>query len=224
MKLSLRTRHGLAVMGFVLVALLVAACGSSGNSGSGSGSANSGSANAGSPATGTNASASSSNSALSVAKGSAGTYLVGAKGRALYLWEADSTNKSHCAGSCLSVWPAATVSGKPQLGHGVNASDVGTIMTAGKKQLTYDGHPLYYYAGDTSAGSTRGQGSNGFGAKWWLVTPSGSAITSSGGSSGSSGSGGPYSGSGGSSGPYSGSSGSSGGSGSSGSGGGSSWG
>jgi hypothetical protein len=47
----------------------------------------------------------------------------------------------------------------------------------GTKQVTYDGHPLYYYKQDTDAGDTYGQGSNNFGAKWWLVAPSGHAIT-----------------------------------------------
>jgi hypothetical protein len=45
--------------------------------------------------------------------------------------------------------------------------------------VTYDGHPLYYFAGDSGPGQDSGQGSDGFGAKWWLVAPSGSAITSS---------------------------------------------
>ena len=45
--------------------------------------------------------------------------------------------------------------------------------------MTYDGHPLYYFAPDTSKGSLTGQGSDSFGAKWWLVAPSGTAITKS---------------------------------------------
>jgi hypothetical protein len=47
----------------------------------------------------------------------------------------------------------------------------------GTKQVTYDGHALYYYSGDTAAGQTNGQGIDGFGAKWWLVAPAGTAIT-----------------------------------------------
>ena len=47
----------------------------------------------------------------------------------------------------------------------------------GTKQVTYKGHPLYYYIGDSAAGQTNGQGSNSFGAKWWLLTPAGAAIT-----------------------------------------------
>ena len=54
------------------------------------------------------------------------------------------------------------------------ASDLGTITRSdGTKQVTYDGHPLYYFAGDSGAGMASGQGSDGFGAKWWLVSPAG---------------------------------------------------
>jgi len=62
---------------------------------------------------------------------------------------------------------------------------LGTITrTDGTKQVTYDGHPLYTFQLDTAAGDTKGQGSNNFGAKWWLLAPSGQPITStSGGSS-----------------------------------------
>ena len=70
-------------------------------------------------------------------------------------------------------------------GHGdragsARASDLGTITRSdGTKQVTYDGHPLYYFAGDSGSGTASGQGSDGFGAKWWLVAPSGSDVTAS---------------------------------------------
>jgi hypothetical protein len=60
------------------------------------------------------------------------------------------------------------------------ASDLGTITRSdGTKQVTYDGHPLYYFAGDSGAGTATGQGSDGFGAKWWLVSPAGADVTAS---------------------------------------------
>jgi predicted lipoprotein with Yx(FWY)xxD motif len=75
----------------------------------------------------------------------------------------------------------------PTAGGGVQASDLGTTTRAdGAKQVTYNGHPLYYFVGDSGAGMLNGQGSNGFGAKWWLVAPSGSAITTAGSSGGGS--------------------------------------
>ena len=49
----------------------------------------------------------------------------------------------------------------------------------GTKQVTYDGHPLYYFVGDSAAGQTNGQASDNFGAKWWLVASSGAKITAS---------------------------------------------
>jgi hypothetical protein len=45
--------------------------------------------------------------------------------------------------------------------------------------VTYDGHPLYYFAGDSGAGQANGQASDSFGAKWWLVAPSGADVTGS---------------------------------------------
>jgi len=59
-------------------------------------------------------------------------------------------------------------------------SDLGTITRSdGTKQVTYDGHPLYYFAGDSGAGTASGQSSDSFGAKWWLVAPNGSDVTAS---------------------------------------------
>src|SRR6202042_1288036 len=60
------------------------------------------------------------------------------------------------------------------------SSDLGTITRSdGTKQVTYDGHPLYYFAGDSGAGQANGQGSDNFGAKWWLVASTGAEITAS---------------------------------------------
>ncbi len=112
--------------------------------------------------------------------GSTGTFLVDGTGRALYLWEADSAGKSTCAGSCAAAWPPVPATSTVTASGGALASDLSTITRSdGSKQVAYDGHPLYYFVGDKSAGQTNGQGSNAFGAKWWLVAPSGTAITSS---------------------------------------------
>ena len=68
--------------------------------------------------------------------------------------------------------------GQPTAAGGAQATDLGTITRSdGTKQVTYDGHPLYYFSGDTGPGTDKGQGIDGFGAKWWLVAPSGSSIT-----------------------------------------------
>jgi predicted lipoprotein with Yx(FWY)xxD motif len=131
---------------------------------------------------------------ISATKGSVGTYLTGASGRALYLWVADTGNKSNCTGQCAKFWPPVLAKATPAVSGGATASDLGTTMRAdGTKQVTYRGHPLYYFLEDPKAGTDKGQGSSNFGAKWWLVTPSGTAITakpSSGSSVGSSSGGG----------------------------------
>lgn len=158
------TRLALPLMA---VGLLATACGSSGGSGSGTAAAG-GSTGAGSSGAVT----------VTSASGSAGTYLTDGSGRALYLWTADTGGKSACSGACASAWPPLTADGTPAAAGGVQAGDLGTITrSGGGKQVTYDGHPLYYYAGDSGSGATNGQGNDGFGAKWWLVAPSGSAIT-----------------------------------------------
>ena len=106
-----------------------------------------------------------------------GTYLTADEGRAVYLWVADSGGKSACSGSCAKAWPPVETKGKPKAEGGVNAADLGTITRAdGSEQVTYHGHPLYYFIADKSKGETKGQGTNGFGAVWWLVAPSGQAV------------------------------------------------
>lgn len=161
--------------------LIVAGCGSSSSSSSAAATA----------AAATNAPSSSSTTSapapaavgvtVKTAKGSSGTYLVGPNGHALYLWVADTGDKSSCSGACAGAWPPLVTKGKPAAGSGVNASDLGTTMRSdGTEEVTYKGHPLYYFVADKSTGSTSGQGSDSFGAKWWLVAPSGTAITTSG--------------------------------------------
>ena len=131
------------------------------------------------PSSGTTASAAgSSGTVITTANSSGGAFLTNSSGRAIYLFLADSTNKSNCSGACASTWPPVTTTGTPTASGSAQSSDLGTITRSdGTKQVTYNGHPLYYFAGDTGAGTDKGQGIDGFGAKWWLVAPSGSSIT-----------------------------------------------
>lgn len=129
--------------------------------------------------TSSSSAASSGTLVVATTKGSDGTYLTGASGRAMYLWLGDASGKSNCSGSCATNWPPVIVTSTPKSSGAAVAGDLGTITRSdGSKQLTYKGHPLYYFAGDGQAGQTNGQGSNGFGALWWLVSPAGTAITS----------------------------------------------
>jgi predicted lipoprotein with Yx(FWY)xxD motif len=164
-----------------LVAIVLAGCGTSSSSSSHGAAASSSSAASSSQGSATGVS-------IRTAKGPAGTYLVGPSGRALYLWEADSGGQSSCSGNCANVWPPLLTTGSPVASGGAISSDLGTITRDdGTMQVTYLGHPLYYFMDDHSAGTTTGQGSDSYGAKWWLVAPSGSAITTGGSSSASSG-------------------------------------
>jgi predicted lipoprotein with Yx(FWY)xxD motif len=179
----------------VLIALAVAACGSSSKTTT---SAGTGSGSSPAPATTapSNPSPTSGSSAAEVSlttkNGSSGTYLTDSAGRTLYLFGPDTKTTSNCSGACATNWPPLTTPGKVTAGAGVNASAIATITrSGGLRQVTYNGHPLYYFIADKAAGDTNGQGVNAFGGLWYLLTPSGKADTSSStGSSSSSGSGG----------------------------------
>jgi predicted lipoprotein with Yx(FWY)xxD motif len=165
------------------VALLVAAC-SSGSSSSAAAPASSSSAAASAPASaaasGSASGAGGSGTVISTASSSGGTFLTDGSGRAVYLWVKDAGGKSACSGACAGAWPPVTTTGAATASGGARAGDLGTITRSdGSKQVTYDGHPLYYFEGDSGPGTATGQGSDGFGAKWWLVSPSGSDITAS---------------------------------------------
>jgi predicted lipoprotein with Yx(FWY)xxD motif len=117
------------------------------------------------------------NPALDLRRTSLGKVLVDDKGRTLYLFEADKRDMSSCSSACLSIWPALSSTGKPQAHGGVLATKIGTIAgAAGKQQVTYNGHPLYYYAGDQRPGDINGQGLNQFGAAWYVLGANGDKI------------------------------------------------
>ena len=117
-------------------------------------------------------------SAVSVRDTSLGQTLVDAHGRTLYLFEGDSRDVSRLSSAGLSVWPRLIAAGPVTAGNGVQMAKLGsTTSPSGVRQVTYNGHPLYYYAGDTKPGSTRGQALNEFGALWYVLRPTGSAVT-----------------------------------------------
>ena len=130
------------------------------------------------PAAGSSASASTTGTVITTHAGSAGAFLTTGSGRTVYLWAKDGMNMSDCSGACAAAWPPVPATGTLTATGGAKASDLGTITRSdGTKQVTYDGHPLYYFVGDSAAGQTNGQASDNFGAKWWLVAPSGADIT-----------------------------------------------
>jgi predicted lipoprotein with Yx(FWY)xxD motif len=120
---------------------------------------------------------SSTAAVVTTKKTSLGTFLVDARGRTLYLWDADKGSMSACSGACAQAWPPLTATATPKASGAVKASLLGTTKRAdGSREVTYAGHPLYTFAGDTQTGKTTGEGSNGFGAPWWVVSPAGKAL------------------------------------------------
>ena len=119
---------------------------------------------------------------VGTASASLGMFLVGPDGKSLYLFEADTSSQSTCSGACAQGWPPLTTDGPSVAGSGVTQSLLSTSQrTDGTMQVVYNGHPLYYYSGDTKAGDTNGEGLNAFGAGWDVVSPAGNKIEKPGG-------------------------------------------
>lgn len=112
--------------------------------------------------------------------GDLGTILVDGKGRTLYLFEADKSTTSTCKGACATAWPPVLTSGKPSTGGSAKSKLVGTSKRSdGKTQVTYHGHPVYLYAGDSKPGDTNGQGLDQFGAEWYVLDAAGNKVDKS---------------------------------------------
>jgi predicted lipoprotein with Yx(FWY)xxD motif len=107
-----------------------------------------------------------------------GTILFDGDDQAIYLFDKESGPKSECYGDCASAWPPVLTKGDPQAGEGADASLLGTTeRNDGTTQVTYKGHPLYYYEGDAS-GQVGCQNVSEFGGLWLVVKPSGEAVQS----------------------------------------------
>jgi predicted lipoprotein with Yx(FWY)xxD motif len=117
-----------------------------------------------------------------------GTILTDADGNTLYLFEQDQGTTTACTTGCSSTWPALVADGKPIAGDGVDASLLGTAKQAdGTVQVTYNGHLLYGYSGDTAPGDTNGEG---IGGVWFVVSAVGDPVQQAGGGGTASSSGG----------------------------------
>jgi predicted lipoprotein with Yx(FWY)xxD motif len=166
---------------------MVAGCGSSSSSNSTTAPATASSPAQTAPAAST---ASSTSSSASPPAGSVlittkhdklGTILaVGSKQRTVYLFEGDRAGHSSCMGACTQVWPPVRTAGEAKSGGSAMAADLGTITRSdGTKQVTYKGHPLYFFARDGDKSDTYGQGVKGFGASWYVIAPSGKKVDKS---------------------------------------------
>ncbi|MFL5383422.1 MAG: hypothetical protein ACJ8GN_12965 [Longimicrobiaceae bacterium] len=189
----MKRRHTLALLG-TAAAFALAACGGGGNDGGArsDASANSDSAansasapdtttardaaNAGLKPLDTAGAAVESGPHITVGRtGEHGEFLADKVGRPLYMYTADTNGQSACAGACASLWPPLiALQGTPSVGTDkVQASLLGTVRRPdGNQQVTYNGHPLYYYQKDQGTTPT-GNDVKDAGGEWYLVTPAG---------------------------------------------------
>jgi predicted lipoprotein with Yx(FWY)xxD motif len=117
------------------------------------------------------------NAVVKVGPSNLGRVLVDAHGKTLYIWAHDKTSKSTCNGACAAYWPALVTKGRPQAIAGANSKLLGTSRRSdGRMQVTYAGHPVYYFVQDTKAGQTNGEGLTDFGGRWDPVSAAGKAV------------------------------------------------
>ena len=172
-------RAKLAAPALLVAGVLIAGCGSSSKSSS-STAASSASSSSTAAATSTPAATGGTPVSLTAKKDKKlGTILAaGPKKLTVYMFEGDKGGKPACSGMCVSVWPPVT--GKAAASGGAMSADLGTVTRSdGTMQVTYKGHPLYYFAKDGDAGDAYGQGVHGFGSDWYTLAPSGKKVDKS---------------------------------------------
>jgi predicted lipoprotein with Yx(FWY)xxD motif len=173
-------RLGLAILAVAALALVVSACGSSSKKKTTS-SAASKPAPASTQASQSGRQYGASGVKVSLRKVSFGTVLVGPNKHTVYMFLKDKGTKSKCYGKCAVAWAPLTTSGQPQAGSGLKASMLGTSKrNDGTMQVTYGGHPVYYYDDDKKPGTTEGEGKKEFGAEWYAVGSDGKKVTKNG--------------------------------------------
>jgi len=102
-----------------------------------------------------------------------GSMLFDDKGQAIYIWELEDSSTAECYGDCAEAWPPVLTSGEPIASGGVKKELLGTTKrTDGTTQVTYNGHPLYYYAHE-KPGEVKCHNIRTHGGLWWVIQPSG---------------------------------------------------
>jgi predicted lipoprotein with Yx(FWY)xxD motif len=158
----------------VAVGLVIAGCGGGGGS-----SSNASSSYGGGSATKSTAKPAAGAATVDVKSSGLGRILVNSQGQTLYLFEKDKGPSSTCSGACAAAWPPVVGSAKG--GTGTTAGKFGTTRRSdGMMQVTYGGHPLYTYAGDSSPGQTNGEALKQFGAEWYVLSPAGKKVEKAG--------------------------------------------
>jgi predicted lipoprotein with Yx(FWY)xxD motif len=106
-----------------------------------------------------------------------GKVLFDRGGRVLYTYARDHGKASACYGGCAAAWPPFKVNRAPKAGAGVRRGLLGTTRRrGGSLQVTYAGHPLYYFTGDKKPGQITCQNVSSFGGRWFVVSPNGKPV------------------------------------------------
>jgi predicted lipoprotein with Yx(FWY)xxD motif len=173
------------VLGIVvtLASLLVApaACGGGdggANDDTASGAARTASENASATATAASTPKKRRGKTVKVMNSRFGRILVDGRGHTLYLFTRDQRkSRSRCYGGCADAWPPFYTKGTPRAGAGAQSSRLGTTKRRNRRlQVTYNGHPLYYYVDEDEPGEILCQNVEEFGGLWLVVSPPGNAI------------------------------------------------
>jgi predicted lipoprotein with Yx(FWY)xxD motif len=161
----------------VVVALIAACTTSSGSTAAPSAAAPSAAPSAAAPSAAPSepaASAATGDATIALTTNALGTMIVDANGKSLYAFTPDTAGTSTCYDDCAKSWPPLLAEGDVTAGEGLDQSKLTTTdRTDGTKQVKYGDWPLYYFAGDSAAGDTNGQG---VGTKWYVVDASGALI------------------------------------------------
>jgi predicted lipoprotein with Yx(FWY)xxD motif len=157
----------------VIGALVIAGCG--GSSSSSSSAESSGGETTGSESATTSSEGGGGSGTIGSAEvGGVGTVLVDSEGMTVYLFTPDKGTESTCYGGCESAWPPVVAEGKPSAGEGATSSALGTTKRKdGTMQVTYEGHPVYTFSGDSSPGEANGQEDDGV---WFVIDEAGEAV------------------------------------------------
>ena len=158
----------------VIAAVVIAGCG--GGSSSSSSSESSGGETTGSESATTSSEGGGGSGTITGAEvGGVGTVLVDSEGMTVYLFTPDQGTESTCYGGCEAAWGPVVAEGKPTAGEGAMSSALGTTKRKdGTMQVTYNGHPLYTFSGDSAPGEANGQEDDG---TWFVLDEAGEAVT-----------------------------------------------
>jgi predicted lipoprotein with Yx(FWY)xxD motif len=164
----------LIAIGAAAGALLIAGCG--GDDDDDSGAAGAAATNPTTTAASGSAEQTPKGTTIKLSSSDYGQVLFDADDQAIYLFDKEQGSKSECYGECAAAWPPVLTTGEPQAGKGVRAGLLGTTeRNDGTSQVTYNGHPLYYYAHE-GPGQVLCQNVDEFGGLWLVVTADGEAV------------------------------------------------